>query len=106
MTPVLEPGDGPATVLSRLRDVLSREPDLAEEVRKAGTPEAAAETLARIGALRGIATDAAELRTHVARLVAAKTSGQLSDETLDTVVGGVGRADEATWITVLNALLG
>lgn len=96
---------GAAAVLHRLRDVLSREPSLAEEVRRAGSPEAAAETLVRIGALRGIATDAAELRAHVARLAAAERPRLLSDEALDAVAGGVGRSEDATWIDVLNALL-
>ena len=97
--------EGAAAVLHRLRDVLSREPRLAEEVRRAGTPQAAAETLARIGALRGIATDAAELRAHVARLSAASRPRPLSDDSLDAVAGGAGRSDDATWTAVLNALL-
>jgi hypothetical protein len=83
MKPAPDPAHGPATVLDLLREVLSREPSLADEVRRAGTPDATAEALARIGALRGIATDAAELRTHVARLVAAQRPCPLSNEALD-----------------------
>ena len=94
---------GPAAVLHLLRDVLMREPALAEDVRKARSPAAAAEALARIGALRGIATDAAELRTYVTRLVASQLSRPLPDEALDDVAGGT--ASEKGWAALLTALL-
>ena len=100
-----DPLSGAAAILHRLKDVLSREPRLADEVRRAGTPQAAAETLARIGALRGIATDAAELRAHVARLAPAQRPRPLSDDALDAVAGGIGGASDETWNAVLNALV-
>ena len=105
MKPALNTAHDPAAILGRLRDLLSREPGLAEDVRKAGSPDAAAETLARIGALRGIATDAAELRTHVTRLMAVQRPGPISDDALDAVAAGIGLQGDAAWIAVLNALL-
>ena len=103
MNPDPRLAQGPATVLHLLRDVLTREPALAEDVRRADSPAAAAEALARIGALRGIATDAAELRTYVTRLVATQRSQALSDEALDAVAGGT--ASETGWSALLLALL-
>jgi len=76
--------DLPIEALTRL---LSDKPELAAALRGAATPDAAAETLARVAAENGIAVDKADLLAfHAER--AGQANAALSDADLDHVAGG------------------
>lgn len=79
----------PYDPVTRFQELFAANPELAAPLRSIADPATAAETLARIGAANGIATNAAEIRRHIdAALANAQRRGELSDDELDGVAGG------------------
>ncbi|ONG53155.1 hypothetical protein BKE38_13305 [Pseudoroseomonas deserti] len=79
----------PDDVMASFRQLFAEQPEAAAGLAGLRDLDAAAELLDRIGARHGIATSAAEIRSHVRRLREEfPASGELSVEALDGVSGG------------------
>ncbi len=75
--------------MASFRQLFAEQPETAAGLAGLRDLDAAAELLDRLGARHGIATSAAEIRSHVRRLREEfSTNGELSVEALDGVSGG------------------
>ncbi|MCQ4162825.1 hypothetical protein NON00_23255 [Roseomonas sp. GC11] len=88
----------PDDVMERFRTLFARHPEAASGLAGAPDIDAAAELLERIGARHGIATSAAEIRSHVRRLREEMARGELSDAMLDGIAAGQGNELHLIWL--------
>jgi hypothetical protein len=93
----------PPAIFAELRRVLQADDHLARQVLEAPGPDQASELLARIGAMNGIPTSAAEIRAHVLRLTRDMQPRALPDSALDSVAAGGGAP--TPWRDTLRDLL-
>jgi hypothetical protein len=78
-------------MIQQFRQLFVDRPELTRDLKSAPSLDAAAEALDRIGARHGIATSAAEIRSHVRRLRQDYLADrELSSEQLDGIAAGAG----------------